>query len=354
MGVITVPVAMALAEREDLTGRELLEAIVIGYEIGVRLGTFVNPGHLKRGFHTTATVGTFASAAVAAKILRLSHAQTEDCFSLAALQSAGLLEVLTSGQMGKSFQVGRSAQNGVWAACGAKSGIEGPERILEGEDGFLHAYTNGTGEPAALFHDMGSPFQILSIYFKKHAACRHTHPALDAIEIVKRQQHLKAEDVVAVDVETYSVADRLTGKNPQEASAIAAKFSLPLSIGLMFTFGGAGPDIYTDRNANHPLVRGMAERVTIHTSPLRDSVYPQQRGARVTVKTVGGTFTQEVNFPKGEPENPLEEAELMGKFKDNAAQVCRPEETEQLVRCILNLENLKVRDVVELLKPPAE
>lgn len=350
MGVITVPVAIALAEKEDLTGRELIEAIVVGYEIGVRLGAFINPGHLKRGFHSTATVGVFASAAVAAKILQLSHSQTENCFSLAGLQSAGLLEALTSGHMGKSFQVGRAAQNGVWAAFAAKLGMEGPEQIIEGNDGFLHAYTNGGKESEELFRDMGMPFQILSIYLKKHAACRHIHPALDAIEILKCQQNLRPEDVVAIDVETYSVAVKLTGKNPKDPSAIAAKFSLPLSIGLMLTFGEAGPDVYTDQNAVHPLVRSMAEIVTIRTSPQRDNLYPTQRGAMVTIKTLGGTFTQEVNFPKGEPENPLDQLEIVDKFKANAAQVFQPERAEQLVQCISNIENMKIRDLAELLK----
>lgn len=350
MGVITVPVAMALAEKENLTGRELIEAIAIGYEIGIRLGTFINPGHLKRGFHTTATVGVFASAAVAAKILQLSHSQTEHCFSLAGLQSAGLLEALTSGHMGKSFQVGRAAQNGVWAAFAAKLGMEGPERIIEGEDGFLHAYSDGGKEHEVLFSNMGMPFQILSIYLKTHAACRHIHPALDAIEIVKHQQNLRAEDVVAVDVETYSVAVKLTGKNPKEPSAIAAKFSMPLSIGLMFTFGEAGPGVYTDKNAGHSLVRSIADSVTIRTSPHRDSMYPAERGAMVTIKTLRDTFTLEVKYPKGEPENPLEQAEIVNKFKVNAAQVFQPEETEQLVQSILNLENMKIRDLAKLLK----
>jgi 2-methylcitrate dehydratase PrpD len=350
MGVVTVPVAIALAERENLTGRELIEAVVIGYEIGVRLGTFINPGHLKRGFHTTATVGAFASAAVAAKILQLSQAQAENCFSLAGLQSAGLMEVLTSGQMGKSFQVGRAAQNGVWAAVAAKLGIEGPELAMEGADGFLNAYADGCVGGEGLFDNAGTPFQILSIYFKTYAACRHTHPALEAIEILRQRHHLRADEVVAVEVETYSVAAKLTGKNPPEASAIAAKFSMPLSIGLMLTFGEAGPGIYTDRNAAHPMVRGVADLVTIRTTSQRDSLYPGQRGAQVTIKTTGGSFTHEVNFPKGEPENPLDETELVNKFKINAGAIFEPEETEALAQCILNLENFKIKDLSGLLK----
>lgn len=349
MGVVTVPVAMALAERENLTGRELIEAVVVGYEIGIRLGIFINPEHLMRGFHTTATVGAFASAVVAAKILGLSRSQTENGFSLAGLQSAGLMEVLTTGQMGKSFQVGRAAQNGAWAAYGAKLGMEGPERILEGEGGFLRAYAGIAQEPENLFRDLGAHFQILSIYFKKHAACRHTHPVLDAVELLRQQQSVRAEDVTAVEVETYSVAAKLTGQTPKEPSAISAKFSLPLSIGLMLTFGEAGPKVYTDRNALHPLARAIADRVTIRTTPRWDSLYPGQRGARLTIKTSGGTFAQEVTFPKGEPENPLTEAELVAKFKDNAGQVFQPMHAERLARSILDLENLKARDVTGLL-----
>lgn len=349
IGVVTVPVAVALGERENVTGKELIEAIAVGYEISIRLASFVNPGHLKRGFHTTSTIGVFAAAAVAAKILKLSQTETENCFSLAGLQSAGLLEALNSGHMGKSFQVGRAAQNGVWAAFAAKLGIEGPERIIEGKEGFLQTYASGAGEPDELWNNMGMPFKILSIYFKKHAACRHIHPSLDGIAILREQMNLHAEDVIAIDVETYAVTIKLTGKIPKEPSGIAAKFSLPLSVGLMFTFGEAGPDIYTDQNANHPLVRKIADCVSIHLSPHRDALYPAQRGSKITIKTKNGTYSQEVNYPKGEPENPFEEAELIDKFKGNTAQIFQTEEVELLVQNILNLENINIRYLTDLM-----
>lgn len=354
MAVVTVPVAVALAEREKLSGRAIIEGVVAGYEIGLALGKAINPAHLKRGFHTTATVGVFASAAVAAKMLKLSSRQTEHCLSLAGLQSAGLLEALTSGHMGKSFQVGRAAMNGIYAAFAARLGVEGPDLVIEGEDGFLRAYTDQSQISDASFKALGSSFQILGNYFKKHAACRHTHASLDAIEILKHQHAFNAEEVLSVEVETYSVAMKLTGKIPADLSDYAAKFSLPLSIGLMLVFGEAGPKVYCAENASHPLVRKIADRVSIRTSPERDNLYPGERGAAVTVRTSIGTFVQEVKFPKGEPENPLVESELVEKFRANCSTLLSPTETQQLALCILNLQKYEASDLAHLLNACAE
>ena len=184
-GVVTIPAAVALSEKENMTGRELIEAIAIGYDVFIRLGSAINPDLLLRGFHTTSTIGCFASGAVAAKLLKLSRPQTENALSLSGLQSAGLLEVLHSGESGKSFQVGKAAQSGVLAGLLAQQGADGPERLFEAEKGFFKAFAGKPCDSQAICKNLGKDFNLPSVYFKKHAACRHIHSALDALsEIV--------------------------------------------------------------------------------------------------------------------------------------------------------------------------
>ncbi len=180
-GVVTIPAAVALCEKENLTGRELIEAIVIGYEFFIRLGSAINPDLLLRGFHTTATIGCFASGAVAAKLLKLSRPQTENALSLSGLQSAGLLEVLHSGESGKSFQVGKAAQSGVLAGLLAQQGADGPESVFEGEKGFFKAFAGKPCDSQSICKNLGKEFSLPSVYFKKHAACRHIHSALGCV-----------------------------------------------------------------------------------------------------------------------------------------------------------------------------
>ena len=145
-----------MTETTGQSGRQLLEAIVAGYEIFGRLGTAINPDHLSKGFHTTATIGTFAAATAAAKILCLSQSQIEHSLALAGLQSAGLLEALVSGQMSKSFQVGKAAQAGVLAACLAKEGAQGPNLIFEGQKGVFKAFSDKPCEPDHFFDNTGN------------------------------------------------------------------------------------------------------------------------------------------------------------------------------------------------------
>jgi 2-methylcitrate dehydratase PrpD len=176
---------VALAERENLTGRELIEAIVIGYEFFIRLGSAINPDLLLRGFHTTSTIGCFSSGAVTARLLKLSRPQTENALSLSGLQSAGLLEVLHSGESGKSFQVGKAAQSGILAGLMAKHGADGPESIFEGEKGFFKAFagSRATIKPSAGILGKTS---ICPTFISKHAACRHLFCAGCNGEIVAR------------------------------------------------------------------------------------------------------------------------------------------------------------------------
>jgi 2-methylcitrate dehydratase PrpD len=195
-GVVTIPTAVALSEKKNLTGRELIEAIVIGYEVFIRLGSALNPDLLLRGFHTTATIGCIASGAVAAKLLNLNRAQTENALSLSGLQSAGLLEVLHSGESGKSFQVGKAAQSGILAGLMAKHGADGPESIFEGEKGFFKAFAGKPCDSQIHLQESWEELSSARRLFQKHAACRHIHSALDAMAEIVAQARYPQKDRV--------------------------------------------------------------------------------------------------------------------------------------------------------------
>lgn len=352
-GVVTIPAAVALAERGGLDGRDLITAVVIGYEIFIRLGRSINPSLLSRGFHTTATVGTFAAAAVAAKCLGLSVAQTENALSLAGLQSAGLLEALSSGETGKSFQVGRAVQGGIVAALMAAAGADGPVQIFEGAKGFCRAFA-GTGcDREAIVSGLGSDFQIVQVYFKRHAACRHIHPALDALLEIMAEQRIDPASIEAIDVETYTVAQNLTGHLVTGGGELAAKFSLPVAAGLLLVFNRTDARAFTRDNLADPRVRALAEKVSIRVNPARDAAYPGKRGAEVELRTGGGCFRREVVYPKGEPEFPLSQEELEEKFTVNAGFVYPAEIIREIRDRVLSVEDLEAQALTEPLRAPA-
>ena len=351
-GVVTIPAAVTLAERERLSGRELLTAVVIGYEVFIRLGRMVNPDLLSRGFHTTATIGPFAAAAVASKLLKLSVSQTENALSLAGLQSAGLLEALSSGEMGKSFQVGKAVQNGVLASVLARKGADGPERIFEGDKGFFKAFPGKECEPELFSKSCGRQSQITDVYFKKHAACRHVHSALDAAAEILSEHDIDRNEIQAIDVETYSIAKNLTGHLVTDGGGLAAKFSLPTALGLLLVFGRTDALAFTRENISDPQVKAIAGRVAVTVSSARDDVYPGKRGAEVKILAGGRTYQKEVIYPKGEPENPLSSEELFEKFETNAGIVYASGTVREIRERIMNAEQLDAGAITALLKEP--
>jgi len=344
-GVVVIPAALAVAEKEDLSGKSLIESIVVGYETMICIAKAINPSHLQRGFHTTGTVGPFGAAAACSKLLELSKKKVENSLSIAGLQGAGLLEVLTSGQMMKPLHPGKAAQAGVLSSLLAQKGAEGPELIFEGEKGFFRAFSDG-GDINSLTADLGSNFEIKNTYFKMYAACRHVHSTLDALKAIMEKHEIDIDKIKNIDVNTYSVAYKLTGQKSGAETELAAKFSLPVSVGLMLVYGKAGADQYSLEHIRNPLVQNIADKVTIQIDEARDDVYPEKRGARIIIDTTQGVYRHEVDIPKGEPENPWTDDEIYEKFSSNAVKVLPEEKVVDLHRHIFDIEHTSVTELM--------
>ncbi len=346
--VVVFPAALALAEGLKTRGDDLIASIAAGYETLIGLAKSINPAQLQRGFHTTANLGAFGAAAACSKILGLNREQTANALSIAGLCGGGLLEVLTSGQMMKPFQTARAAQAGLLAAQLAARGALGPELAFEGEKGFFKAYS-GHCPAAEDFESLGKDWEILNTYFKTYSACRHIHPALDAAAEIFAVHGPKPEEIAGIEIETYSIANALTGRRTMERSPIAAKFSMPVSVALMLVYGRLDKSQYTECKISNPLVQSLADKVAITVDPASDARYPQQRGARVVIKTTEQEFIQDVPTPKGEPENPLDDDELVEKFRGNAGVVLPEEKVGEIQATVLDLEEATTEQLMKLL-----
>jgi 2-methylcitrate dehydratase PrpD len=344
-GVAVIPAALAVAEKEDMSGEDLIESIVVGYETMIRIATAINPSHLQRGFHTTGTAGPFGAAAACSKLLDFNKGEIENALSIAGLQGAGLLEALTSGQMMKPLHPGKAAQAGVLASLLAQKGAEGPELIFEGEKGFFRAFSD-VKDFGKLIDDLGSDFEIENTYFKMYASCRHVHPTLDALKAIIEEHEIELDEIEHINVSTYSVAYKFTGQNNRAETELAAKFSLPVSIGLMVVFGRAGVNEFSLKNIGNPSVQKIADKVTIEVDEARDEVYPKKRGSSVSVRTGQKTYMHEVDIPKGEPENPWTDDEISEKFFSNAGKVLPEEKVVDLHRHIFDIEHVSARELM--------
>jgi 2-methylcitrate dehydratase PrpD len=344
-GVVIIPAAIGIAERGDVTGNKLIESIVVGYEIFVRIATIINPSHLKRGFHTTGTVGPFGAAAACSKILNLNKREIKNALAIAGLQGAGLLEVLTSGQMIKPLHPGKAAQGGIIASLLAKEGAEGPDLILEGEKGFFKAFSD-IGELGKISITLGNVFEIMNIYFKLHAACRHIHPTIDAVMEIMNRNKIDVNEIKRIDVNTYSIAYNLTGKKEERDTEYSAKFNLPISIALVLVYGKAGIDEYSLECIRNPLVQNLAKKTKIVVDKERDDIYPTKRGASVKIQTQKEIYIHEVDNPRGEPEIPFSDDELNEKFFQNGKRMLSIEKLTEIQKWILNIGEMSVRELM--------
>jgi 2-methylcitrate dehydratase PrpD len=349
-GAVVIPAALAAAELGGADPKTLLAGIVAGYEIMIRIGAAINPSSLNRGFHITGITGVYGAAAACAKIMNLNQEETTGALGMAGLQASGLIQVNheVEGAKVKPLNPARAASNGLLSCILAKRGARGPEQILEVEDGYLKAVSDEVKQDL-LTKGLGKDYEILKVYVKLYAACRHAHAPIDAVFEVLKGQSTEPEEITKVVVETYSAAVRLAGIR-EATTPSAARFSIPFSVAIAIEKKEAGPDNYCEAVIRDPKVQALAQKVEMSVSEKWETAYPQKRGATVTIHTHSGKkWSSEVELAKGEPENPATWDEMYGKFFSNATRLLSEKDTKELGQRIMALEESSLDDVLRLL-----
>ncbi|MGG1558611.1 MmgE/PrpD family protein [Geobacillus thermoleovorans] len=334
---VVIPAALAIAEWQGKSGKELITAVAIGYDVCFRIGEAVSPSHYDY-WHNTATCGTFGAAAAAAKLLDLTLEQTIHALGNAGTQAAGLWEFIEDGAMSKQLHTGKAAMNGVLAAILAKKGFTAAKKILEGKRGFFRAMARDADE-TKITQGLGETFKIKENSFKIHASCRHTHPAIDlALEIVK-ERGVMPDQIERIQVKGYRAVLDITD-NPQPETVYAAKFSVQFCTALAFAKGQAGLADFHEGNLRDPVIRELMGRVEASVDTEIDAAYPKKWGTvlEVTLRN-GERIVKQTDFPKGDPENPVSASELTDKFKRLAGHLPAGM-VEGYVRRVMELEEI--------------
>ena len=308
-----IPAALAIAERDGISGGELLAAIVAGYEVAIRAGKAVGPTHYHY-WHTTGTCGVFGAAAAVGKLLRLTKEQLISALGTAGTQASGLWEFLVDGVMSKQLHPAKAAADGLLSALLAEKGFTGATRIFEGEKGFCGA-TSEKPDLTQLTEGLGDgSYQILENSFKAHAACYHIHSTIDAVLSIKGQYHLKLNEIKKIHVRLYSAAVELLEK-VEPANPYAAKFSIPYCVAAALLQGRVDLDDFNEEALKDSTMRHLMSTVELKRDPELDRVYPEKWPAVVAVETVTGRWLEtRVDYPKGDPKNPMSREELIEKF----------------------------------------
>ena len=308
---VVFPAALAVAQALGASGRQLLAASVVGYEVGIRVGEFLGRSHY-RVFHTTGTAGTLAAAAAVGHLLGLNPQQMQHALGSAGTQSAGLWEFLRTAADSKQLHTAHAAAAGLMSAYLARDGFTGAAAILEGPQG-MAAGMSSDADPARLVDGLGSRWATAETSFKYHASCRHTHPAADALLQVMQTHGLKPADIARVVTHVHQGAIDVLGPVVRPTTVHQSKFSMGTVLGLVAQFGHAGLAEFDDHFLSD-VTQVLRDKVEMALDAEVDSAYPQRWIGKVTVTTQDGRVLHgRVDEPKGDPGNTLSRQEITDK-----------------------------------------
>jgi 2-methylcitrate dehydratase PrpD len=353
--VVIMSSALASSHIAGSGGRTLIEGIVVGYEAMIRLGFSLDPkAHYAQGFHPTGTCGTMGSALTAAKILGLNQEAMTNALGIAGSQAAASMEFLSDGSFTKRLHAGWAAHSGVIAALLAREGFTGPGTIIEGRYGFLRSHSPNS-DPSSLFENWGDPFKVMKTSIKPHACCRYKQGPIDGILEIMHQNSLNPSDVEEVKLGILKAGFPIVAQ-PEESkynpkSIVDAQFSMPFGAAVAILHGRASLEEYTLKNIMSPEIKQMMEKIHCVEDPELERDFPEKWPASVTLSTKSGQqYHTKIEFPKGDPENPLTWDELIHKFKNLIPPVFSDGRGAEIISYVRGIELVKdLKDLSNLL-----
>lgn len=255
--------AFAVADKTGATGRQLLEACLIGVECACRTGVWLGRGHYDHGFHQTATSGSFGAAMAAARILKLDRERAGHALGLASTRTSGLKSQF--GTMGKPYHAGMAASNGVEAALLAASGFVSRPDGLESPQGFAATHAGEMGSASEALAGLGEAYLFEAVQHKYHACCHGTHAALEAIGDARGQRDLAPEDVSAVEI-TVNPCYLKVCNIAEPGTALETKFSYRMTAAMALSGRDTGfLGTFSHEACSDPQLTGLRDRVSVST-----------------------------------------------------------------------------------------
>lgn len=341
-GAVVLPAVMAAVSMTPrvICGRELITAVVIGYEVGRRVleacgGYSLHNG---AGWHSTATCGVFGAAAASARILGLDQPQVLSALGIAASFSGGLWAFIHDGSQSKKLHSGRAAEGGLLAARFAHQGISGPSQVFDDVwGGFLKTLAGDSAVPQALDETLGHVWKLARCSIKPYAACRGTHSAVDALGLLLEQLQITEEQVEYVQVALCSFLKDMCGSTDVDTLA-AAQMSLPYALAARLVHGHVRLDAYDDERRHTPRIAYWLERIHLEVDPqMSDDGEPC-----VSLRSVDGRQASLcVEVPLGAPGNPVSDQALTEKFLSLTTRVMPQARAVELLEQLWALEESK-------------
>ncbi|MGI9515983.1 MAG: MmgE/PrpD family protein, partial [Pirellulaceae bacterium] len=324
-----VPSLMAIAEMKGSTGREILDAYLIGLEASFVVADSVGEAMYASGFHNTSSLGIIASGAACARLLGLDQAGASDAIAVAATQAFGLKR--SFGTMCKPFHAGRAAEGAVTAALLAEDGFTGADDIFEGPNGLFEAF-GGEADVMPLA-SLGKKWGVYDVLQKAHAACQWTHSPINAAEALKQEHKIDFKNIKSVEVLASEIA-LSTADVVVPETGLKAKFSVPYGVATALVTGKTGLAAFTDDAVKNTEILDLISKITTVAHPKAEKFE-----AKVTITMNSGETYEAFNdvfgqFPSLEDKRKV----AMEKYLENTAPILGEAKVKRVADVIMRLE----------------
>ena len=314
---------LALAQHHPTTGREFMNALVIGCEIECRIGNAVYPDHYAKGWHITGTTGVFGAAAAAGRLLGLDEARMVHAIGIAASQPVGLK--VQFGSDTKSFHPGKAAQNGLLSALLAEKGFTASTVALEGFDGWGQAASTKQ-DWNEVTSELGQRYELGLNTYKPFACGIVAHPSIDAAIELHNKYHVMPDQVDAIEVKVHPLVLNLMGKT-EPKTGLESKFSIYHAIAISLITGRGGEQAFTDSAAQNAQVINLRSKIKVMVDP---AIKADQADMRIVQKN-GEVLHQFIEHAVGSQNHPMSDAQLEDKFNGLTEGILKPEQSKQLI-----------------------
>lgn len=298
-----------LAQKYGISIEDMLKAAIIGYEASYTMAVSIQPRHKARGYHATGTCGTLGATIAASYMLGFSEEERFQAFSVACIAAGGMLKVLDDGSELKPYNVAKTALLSLTALQMAKSGFKGHSDPLGGRGFFMMMAGSEDIELKPVL--LNGTYAVMKTYTKPYASCRYTHPAVEGA--IQLRSGILLSEVEKINVKTYGLA--VSGHNHTEIpGSYSAKMSIPYATAVGFIYGKAGLQEFSEEVVKNPQVQALTKKVEVVEDVNLSAEFPRLQAAIVTIKTKNKEYIKMVDYPKGEPENPLTDTEFRERY----------------------------------------
>ena len=340
--VTMFPAFLALSEFKGKSGADFLYSYIMALKVGCAIGTCAGMEHYMSGWHSTSTMGHFASATGCSKLLGLNEEQTLYALGIAGTQASGLK--ISFGTMSKPFHAGKSGQSGMMAALLALDGFSAAQDVLEGPSGYFQVAKGHVDEE--VINNLGKTWDIETLAQKYHASCHATHSPIEAALSITQKENIDYKDIKSIAIDAAKIATDAAGKTELK-TGLEGKFSINYCVVNALIRGNTGMQAFTNEKVTDPEVNELMSRTTLTLDETLSSLE-----SRVTIQTNDGrVFTTSADIMKDIPSLEMKKVKITDKFTDLVTPVFGESKTKRIVELILTLDKVdSMKSFVDMLE----